>query len=95
MFPDLGYVIMLLLVGSIILPILLLITMNIFLHKWKVRKIYMGILNFSFVILFYFLQREVNTNRSGLLILILEAENLMAVGLLLFLTYKVSRMKNN
>lgn len=91
MFPDLGYVIVLASIATIVLPILLLIVMKRILHRNKAKTIYHACCNFSFIILFFWVQKNINANRSKYLIPVLETESLIAAGLLIFLVWKFSK----
>jgi hypothetical protein len=95
LFPDLGYIILLALLASTLLPILLLIVMNIILRRYQIKTVCSAILNFSFVILFFLFQRSINTSRSRYLITVLQIENLVIAGLLIFLIWKGFRIWKN
>lgn len=76
-FPDLGYLIFLLLFACIILPIISLAIINLKLHNNKERIMNRIFYNLIFLVSFFIIQKEINESHSRYLIHILEVENIL------------------
>lgn len=92
LFPDLGYLIFLLMIACVILPIFSLLLINLTLYESKVSIVSRIFYNSMFLLLFLTIQKIINESHTKYLIYILEIENILTVILLLILLLKLKKL---
>jgi hypothetical protein len=92
---DLGFVIFLMIVSSIIFPILSLITINIILDEIKKKLLFRFISNLSFIAIFLIFQQNLIQNLPNYFTSILITESIITIFLIIYLTLKVIKIWRN